>query len=244
MAHAPLLPTHWATGWSLAAPGPGNPLVSCGVAKRGYTRSLSVLEPPTVFSGSQASCSGLSPSLLSRGAAGPTLMVPGAGGPPLCSAPASWLAWLTLSLPPSSRPELSLVPEKGTHQGEVTSTLSSQPVAGGGEGRGGVTGQKAGPVTLLLSYTAQELRLWSQSLPPVTSVGGWVQPGRWDRGLPGLLGPAGTLPLTASTAMPSSPTQPEGTAPRQARWALEWSVLTSPAFPGIGPSLWFFRIGP
>lgn len=105
MARAPLLPNHWAGGWSLAAPGPGNPLVSCGVAKRGYTRSLSVPEPPTIFSGSQASCSGLSPSLLSRGAAGPTLMVPGAGGQHWhhrCALllPAGWLGSLSPCLPP------------------------------------------------------------------------------------------------------------------------------------------------
>lgn len=179
MARAPLLPTHWARGWSLAAPGPGNPLVSCGVAKRGYTRSLSVLEPPTVFSGSQASCSGLSPSLLSRGAAGPTLMVPGAGGPPLCSAPASWLAWLTLSLPPSSRPELSLVPEKGTHQGEVTSTLSSQPVAGVGRGGGG-HGPESWPC-----HSPSELHCSGaaplEPEPPSSDLGGWVGPA-WQVG--------------------------------------------------------------
>lgn len=226
----------------MAAPGPGNPLVSCGVAKRVYTRSLSVPEPPTVFSGSQAGCSSLSPSLLCRGAAGPTPMVPGAWGQHwhqhgALLLPAGWLG--SLSPPPSSRPELSLVPEKGTHQGEITGMLSSQPVAGAG-GQGPESWPCHSPSELHCSGAAP-----LEPEPPSSDLGRWgvgVQPGRWQASWP--LGPCRDPAPRSEHCHAQPPTQPEATAPRQAHWALEWSVLTSPAFPGIRPSLWVFRIGP
>lgn len=103
-------------------------------------------------------------------------------------------------------------------------------------------GPGEGELALSLSFPGTLLR--SSVFGPTASLQRSRGVGRWDRGLPGLLGLAGAPPLPVGTAMPCTPpTQPEATAPRQARWAPERSVLTSPAFPGIGPSLWFFRVG-
>lgn len=154
------------------------------------------------------------------------------------------------ALPPPAglvHPTLSLsLPDAFTCSGKLASLgrgqlrNGSQDVLrrGLGPGWGG-----SGPV--LPGHTAWKQFLWTQSppAPPAVYLRG-PQPVGGRGGFLGLLGPEGGPSRPVGTALPRPPAQPASAAPRQARRALEWWVLASPALLGTGPSLSSSRIDP